>query len=217
MQETSGAEEQETAVRRTVRLITALHTDVKACRAAPDHNTQLGRRQYARTVFAAVEGAIYVFKQLVLHEVEDRGLHLSSGEELFLEEVEYRLNDRGEVERQRAKITFINNLKFSFRLFAQVHGLKLQLQTGGDGWCALKESIKVRDRLAHPKRVEDLTVTDDEFRKLNKAYYWFASTAMIYFAEATRTLDVQVMDLKKEVSLLERAAAMLSMQEDAAQ
>lgn len=203
-QETPRTDGEESAARRSVRLIVALDADVRACKEAPDHETQLGRRQFARTIFAAMEGGIYVFKQLALLEVRELELSLSAGEELFLDEVEYKLNEHGELKSHRAKIRFIQNLKFAFRTFAKIHGLHLTLQTDGDGWCALMESIKVRDRLTHPKQIDDLTVTDREFERLEKAYNWFASTAETYFIEASGALNVKADDTRERVELLEK-------------
>jgi hypothetical protein len=43
----------------------------------------------------------------------------------------------------------------------------------GTGWQQLLVSVKIRDRLMHPKQPADLTVTDDEVASLRTAMSWF--------------------------------------------
>lgn len=78
------------------------------------------------------------------------------------------------------QLSFPNNIKFAFRTFALVHLTDYRLNVGDNRWDDLKKSLVVRDRLMHPKKVEDLETTDEEMERLQRAYDWFAqSTAEV--------------------------------------
>ena len=47
-----------------------------------------------------------------------------------------------------------------------------QIDLGSDGWRCLKESLKVRNRLTHPRSEQDLEVSRDEINALLAAQLW---------------------------------------------
>jgi hypothetical protein len=47
------------------------------------------------------------------------------------------------------------------------------LDLGGKGWEAFQIAIKLRDRLMHPKRPEDLIVTDQVLESTAIGFNWF--------------------------------------------
>ncbi len=42
----------------------------------------------------------------------------------------------------------------------------------GDGWRAMEKTIEVRNRLTHPKRREDIIVSDEDLADLVRANEW---------------------------------------------
>ncbi len=43
------------------------------------------------------------------------------------------------------------------------------LDFGGNGWQSFLESLKIRDRITHPKNLDEITVLDDELEILSNA------------------------------------------------
>ena len=92
---------------------------------------------------------------------------------LYLLEYEMGLNDKGEVKViGKSKIPLLNNLLFAFRMYGKIFDIEFRLDKSGIGWQSLRESIKVRDRLMHPKKAEDLSISIPELDKAIKAYTW---------------------------------------------
>lgn len=76
------------------------------------------------------------------------------------------------------QLSIINNIKFAFRTYARAHMTDYELNIGNSKWDDFKKSLTVRDRLMHPKRVEDLEVSDEEMDRLQRAYDWFTAATL---------------------------------------
>ncbi len=61
-----------------------------------------------------------------------------------------------------AKIPLAKNIRFAFSVFAEANGTKPTLDVGSEWWSKLQESIRVRDRLTHPRSPSDLDVSPSE-------------------------------------------------------
>ncbi len=126
-------------------------------------------RQYVRAVFAMIEGTIYVMKQLARNSIEK----LSAAELALIAEELYDLNDKGEPIIRPNYLKLEKNIKFAFSIYAKSVGLTYTLPVHESGWNSLKQSIKLRNRLMHPKKFSDLDVTDDEFNSVVATHEWF--------------------------------------------
>jgi hypothetical protein len=100
------------------------------------------------------------------------GAGFSDAEILLLKDWTYRLTDKGEVEFERAKLSLKSNLQFAFRMYAKAAGVEYSLPKGEAEWDKFKRSIKIRDRLTHPKKPADLQVSDEDMRMVAEAYVW---------------------------------------------
>lgn len=146
--------------------VTAAHNDLQK------EDTQYRRRTYVRTVFAAIEGYVHFLKQSTLSTLDDDREHFSSVEIALLEELRYEVNQNGEVKVQAATIPTINNLRFALSAFTRTSpGFDLQLRD--DNWDILREAARtVRNRLVHPKKLDDLNVSDYDLELVDKAFSW---------------------------------------------
>ena len=90
-------------------------------------------------------------------------------------EESYELSQNGEIELRPARLRFLPNLRFAFRVAAKAMEVDFSLDVSGSGWDAVRDGVRVRDRLMHPKRVDDLMVTDDEIRMCLWAFIWIQS------------------------------------------
>ena len=97
-------------------------------------------------------------------------------EQALLSEESYELDDKGKVRTKAARIILAGNIKFAFRTYAQAHLAKYKVKDDGSGWDAFKKTIKIRDRLMHPKRASDLVVSNDEMSDLLETYIWFENS-----------------------------------------
>lgn len=107
----------------------------------------------------------------VLAAVAGAGFHYQ--ELLLLMEFTSDLTENGELVTKRgAKISLKKNIQFAFRSLGKAYGITFNLDKGGQGWQQFLRAIKVRDRLTHPKILEQLTVSDDDADDVNGAATW---------------------------------------------
>jgi hypothetical protein len=130
------------------------------------------RRVAYRTVFSSIEALTSHMKQSALLLSEDRRALFTDAERLALRDVEYAIEDTGVIAERKARIRMLPNLWFALARLAKVsaNGCKLEKKAG---WDSLTRSVKVRDRITHPKRAEDYSITDSEMKDLNDAWQWF--------------------------------------------
>jgi hypothetical protein len=129
-------------------------------------------RMLIRSLFATIEGVVYCMKQIAVAANRSDG-PLTLDELLICKEIAFGLKANGEVDGSSMRPKFEPNLKFAFAVLAKAFHQAFELDTNGVGWNRLVQSVKVRNRLAHPKRSSDLELTDDELRHAIEAYQWF--------------------------------------------
>jgi hypothetical protein len=135
------------------------------------NSNQMYRRAYVRSVFAFIEGILHRMKRTALHLGNTLGT-LSIAEIILIDGESFDIDDKGEVTSRPFFIKFLNNIKFSFRVYSKIVGSSFKLDLGGNGWRMLQEAVKVRDRLMHPKATTDLNVTDAEVEATKIAFDW---------------------------------------------
>lgn len=149
-----------------VLLCVTLHEQVE------ENKKQPLRRAVVRSVFAMIEGSIYRMKQIALEANSPEKQLFSQGEVDMLAEVTYRLAENGVVKKVPAKISLDGNILFAFKAIERVTKTGYTLEQGAD-WELLKRSIRLRDRLTHPKTLDQLVVTDQDYGMVLTAWGWF--------------------------------------------
>jgi hypothetical protein len=99
----------------------------------------------------------------------EEGIEITPQERYFATDTEYELNDRGEVVEVMAKVSLARNLRFALALNRKAHKVPEPFDASVEWWNCLKEAIRVRDRLTHPKMPEDLDVSGNDIVKVLKA------------------------------------------------
>lgn len=159
--------------------------------------TGVHARQFFRSMFALIEGAVWIFKQEALDQ-HKRGFAVFSTSELcVLSEISPVVDARGNVSDQPATGRFVPNLLFTFRCHASAFDYDPVLHIGDHEWAELKMSVKVRNRLMHPKQLSSMEVSDDELQTARGALRWFGlrcSAAMVgasmwHAKQSLKTID----------------------------
>ncbi|MDH5446646.1 MAG: hypothetical protein OEY52_13925 [Gammaproteobacteria bacterium] len=163
--------------RTTVELLLELDSDYQRCcnkitklldEGERDENgntfaeTDFDARQLIRSTFAYIEGAMFVLKVEASFNAEEKGVELTDQQQQFIFERSFSLNNKGDICENNAKISLTKNIKFAFSVFSEANEVDNILDTKSDWWSKLKSSIKVRDRLTHPRYHADLDVTPKE-------------------------------------------------------
>lgn len=142
-----------------------------------DSDHQPSRRNWVRTFCSQVEAFAYSTKQILADLSEFPFVKLSPHEILLLREEWYEIADNGEPRLRGDKFVQIKtNLKFLATMCSRAFERPYALDTGGSGWTALDAAFKIRNRLVHPKAVQDMFITDDELKTVAQAQDWFHKT-----------------------------------------
>jgi len=144
------------------------------------------RRFVVRAVFSMMEAICFQLKQMCLES--PFASRLTPGEMALARDEDFEVDDRGEVATRSARIRFLSNLRFAFRVVVKSHDAPFALDTSGSGWAALQAAVKVRDRVTHPKRVSDLDLSDEEIRRVVDAFRWFDSQVGLLLVNVIRGL-----------------------------
>jgi hypothetical protein len=169
------------AVDQLKQVYTILNGDVNA--AVEYGNTKpspFAERMLVRAHFALVDGLSYQLRQVTLASLESTHA-LTNGEVALLSEQRYSLDNKGFPSPKEAYEAFLPNLLFCIRMYAKNHGAEFEADTGVHGWEAMKQAIRIRDRLTHPKSEACLTLSDKDTGYFIAASEWWNKTLLDLF------------------------------------
>jgi hypothetical protein len=151
------------------RLLVEMSLDVEAARAAMVSNdTQFAHRQFVRATFAKLEGFTSTLKEFCLR----LPTNYSAAETALLREEAFSLDDKGEPRVAANHLKLAANIQFAFRMYARFSGLRFSLPTSESEWSDLKLAMAVRNRLMHPRKLEDLMVSEADVEAASRASAW---------------------------------------------
>lgn len=125
--------------------------------AFPDQSSQVLRRSFVRASWAYVEAITHALKLMTSIVMDAAICKLESDEIAFL---------RGQ------RVGVLSSIKQTIHVVTKVFGLPERNLGGGSDWLRVKPSIKVRDRLVHPKTVESLQVGDLDWQTHTQGFVW---------------------------------------------
>lgn len=145
-----------------------------------DADYEFHARQLVRAVFAYVEGVTFSVKASAAWKCMQDGVEITPQERFIAAEVEYRINDKGEVVERPAQIALTRNIRFAFALTEKAHRVSAQFDPSIEWWSCLRGAMKVRNRLTHPRMPEDLDISPDELIMTIKAKNGFDELLVRY-------------------------------------
>lgn len=143
-----------------------------------DADYEYKARQFIRTVFAYIEATTFSVKASSAIRCMDSDIDITPQERYFAIDTEFELNERGEVVETVAKISLARNIRFALALNRKAHNVAEPFDASVEWWSCLKDAIKIRDRLTHPKWPGDLDVSGDDILKVVKAMSGFENELM---------------------------------------
>jgi hypothetical protein len=119
-------------------------------------------RQYIRAVFAYIEALTYSVKAKSAWRCMRYKIPLSSAEQFLSIDMSYEVNDKGVVVETPARISLAKNIRFAIALSRRADGVEKEFNASAAWWSSMKNAIRVRDRLTHPKLPGDLDIGEIE-------------------------------------------------------
>ena len=128
------------------------------------------RRHYCRALFAWIEGHLESLKRQFLfdqwwqvdEQTEDQ---LRSHRRIELPD--------GTMQYRPAHLPLVKDMKLTFRAIAEAQTLEPLVADDDSGWETIVRASRIRNRIVHPKRATELTITDDELLCLRKSAAWY--------------------------------------------
>jgi len=137
-------------------------------------------RNHIRAFFAQVEGTAYAMRQAALRASDEGFLRLTDAERFLLMEKRYR-SKNGEARESSDWLKPLEGVDVAFNFYPKIFGLKFALNRGAVGYERFQETLRIRDRITHPKQVGDLSFSSAEIRAVAEAMKW-------HFGEMARLL-----------------------------
>ena len=153
---------------------------------------QVVRRLYVRMFVTLLEGTIATFKSKVL----EHPTNLNECERAVLRDITYDLNDKGDPFERALHPPLLSSIKFAFRMLSRAYGLKHKPDYSLKGWQDLQEVLRIRNRLTHPKTVEQMRVTAAELKLVDSAELWFRQSHRELLEQYNGVLSAKLEQLK---------------------
>lgn len=133
------------------------------------------RRLYIRTLFTLIEGVSHRLRQIILAMHEERRIRLTPSEYMLLTETVVTLDNQGKIDEREATQPFVKMLKFTLKILGKhtKQVAKVNRLLSDAEFKKIIDAVKVRNRLTHPKKLEDLYVAWGEFQDGIDAQKWF--------------------------------------------
>ncbi len=177
-----------------------MHDVLNAIQRRDLDDTQATRRDLIRTMFAAIEGASWEYREHVRSVADDLDA-MPPLMDMALSGKTYRVKENGEIDEQIRYISMPAMIRLTTRLAENVC-LGFEFDFKNNGWANFKRSITIRNRITHPKSVDDLRITDDEIAVSQSAFFWIIHLTQYVMDLTMLELSRQSKHLKQFVDKL---------------
>jgi len=130
------------------------------------------QRTAIRTTFAMIEGLLNILNQTVLDYHKGGVAQLTPKEIENLTEEKRKAN--GEITPNFMRTS--KKMVFSFNLFAQkIGGIEYSVDNTTSEWAQFENAIRIRNRITHPRNLEDMMLNEKEIISVLDVSKWFVT------------------------------------------
>ncbi len=129
-------------------------------------------RSLVRTTVSLIEAELYEMKLDILETMDLKQLDDDLTKQALLGR-RPDITDTGELRERENLIPLKNDLKFVLKKKCKIESLEMANDFNSSGWQSVLATIDIRNRLTHPKELEEQTVSDDEVEIAVSAFEWF--------------------------------------------
>ena len=130
------------------------------------YDKQIARRLYVKIFISLVESLVFELKSQAL----ERKSKFSPAERALLQDKVFELSDKGEAIERQYYGSLERNLRFAFRCHAKAFDVTYSPDYSDSGWQAFQQAIRIRNRVTHPKLLDNMNISDDEQKTVEKAH-----------------------------------------------
>jgi hypothetical protein len=165
--------------------------DVARAEAAHQANPdQRSKRDVVRTSFAAIEGAVWIFREHI-RAMALATDELSEPERIALSEISYNVDRTGRLAPQAKFLTLPATIRLCSRIAERISPAA-NIDFSSADWPNFKAAIEARNRIAHPKVVDDLMMSGSDVQSCSSALHWFLEASTRSMEETASVARTQV-------------------------
>jgi hypothetical protein len=144
---------------------------------------EFAARTCIRTLFSELEAKMFLIHELLLHMEAMSIIKLSPEEIVLLKEKSCSIGSSGKVTCSQKFIPFKENLLFTLDLCSRFLNRNAFRDTNDAKWKDVVALIKIRNRITHPKKLEDLEISSHEVDIFNRAQDWLRKAFQSMFID----------------------------------
>jgi hypothetical protein len=167
---------------------------------AAKSDTAADRRNLLRTIVSAAEGVSWVYRMHILSMAKDLDVATPQMEMAFAEAT-FSISSSGEMVEQARYISLTAMIRFSTKV-AQAFCPDLVVDFGHVGWQRLKVAIATRNRITHPKKNQDLDVSEGDVEAAKVGFFWFLEMSLHVMEQTVRELRISALMTRKVIDEL---------------
>lgn len=132
-------------------------------------------RTYVRSFFSMVEGITYRTRQILLERYKSKILDLAPEQLIVLSEISIELKENGSIRKRQKFYDLRSMMLFTYKTYCELYDkLNIYKKYLSDSrFNDFNESIKMRNRITHPKTGKDVFITGEDVQKVISAGDWF--------------------------------------------
>src|SRR6202040_1144346 len=182
----------------SMRCLSQLGEDLQRIRAGGEvtAGSRYLLKKTVRAFVGHVDGLAYVFRQAVLANAKEMALTLTTKERARLSEYKYDKSSDTLLDTP-AMLDTVEGLKLALKYFPQLFGSSYRLNTGGVAWRALKRLIDVRNGLAHPASLNEMSPANAA-PILGQPIYWFFYQMQLIYADIAPRIGVTLKTVEQK-------------------
>lgn len=161
---------------------------------------QLNRRILVRSILSAVEVLVWLCRENV-HSIALDIDDLLPTELAALMEVRVSVSDDGKITKHQQQLSVLASFRLASRITKRI-GVGYEIDLSTTGWSNFKQSLKVRNRITHPKTSDELIINDDELAAVWDGYYWLGDEVVKMISSSVQALADHGNQISEIVDLL---------------
>lgn len=174
----------------------------EALRQVDTFNSASARRNALRTIISAVEGVAWGYKTHVLSTARELDASTAQLEQAFSEKL-ISINDQGQMIEQQRYVSTVAMIRLATRT-AETICPGMTVDFGDAGWQKLRDAMKMRNRITHPKNARDLAISEEELGEAKTGFDWFLTMVESVMLATVVELKLYVETGKKLVAQLKQ-------------
>lgn len=159
-------------------------------------NLDTHKRELIRTIFAGIEGNIWYYQERIKKLASDIEI-LDSTTLLALEQKQCHVANDGSYSTKNVYISTKTMFRFVYKIAKEINK-DLDIDFGNGGWEKLNKAYEIRNRITHPKTIDDLSISRQDVEIVLSGSVWLIA-AIGYSLELSYNYTQKLKDVAQKL------------------